>query len=248
MFQNLKTVKNFKDQGLVLYISIYFLIVVIVSFLFYDNLFLLIPGAVFFLYYVRILQDKLYKKRQRRLRNDFNELLKLIKTELQMGHSLENSFINSYDPLKENIGEKSELSKLLFKIISSIRLNMPITDVLNDFASLTNLDEIKEFVSVVITVKKTGGNMIEAISNTSDIITDTISTNNEIESIIFGKKMEFYIMVLIPFLIVAYLRISFSDFLDVLYGNILGAAIMSVALLIIIGAFIAGNKIIDIKI
>ena len=52
----------------------------------------------------------------------------------------------------------------------------------------------------------------------------------------------------VPFAMICYMKVSFPDFLDVLYGNVLGAVIMSVCLLIYAGAFELGKRIVEVEV
>ena len=56
----------------------------------------------------------------------------------------------------------------------------------------------------------------------------------EIDTVITAKKMEFQIMSVIPLGIIGYMRLSFPEFMAGLYGNLPGAAFMSICL----GAYI----------
>lgn len=55
-------------------------------------------------------------------------------------------------------------------------------------------------------------------------------------------------MNIMPFGMIIYLRITSPEFIEPLYGNLFGAAVMSVCLVVYAAAFMLGRKITDIKV
>ena len=55
-------------------------------------------------------------------------------------------------------------------------------------------------------------------------------------------------MDLVPFGILFYVGVSSPDFLEPLYGNFLGAFVMTICLLAYIAAFLLAEKILDIRV
>ena len=70
----------------------------------------------------------------------------------------------------------------------------------------------------------------------------------EINGIISGKKYEQNIMMIVPPVILLYLRFAAYSFIDVLYTTLSGRMVMTVCLIFYIAAFVLGNKICDIEI
>ena len=63
-----------------------------------------------------------------------------------------------------------------------------------------------------------------------------------------AKKYEFQVMSVIPFGIVLYMTVSFPEFMGNLYGNIAGRGVMTGCLIIYLGAYGLGRKIIEIEV
>ena len=63
-----------------------------------------------------------------------------------------------------------------------------------------------------------------------------------------GKKLEGRIMNGMPLFILAYLKLTSGDFLELLYGNVLGVVVMTTALAAYAGAIRLSEKILDIRI
>lgn len=104
------------------------------------------------------------------------------------------------------------------------------------------------FAEVFAYAKRSGGDLIAIIRNTASIISDKNEVVKEINTIISGKKMEQTVMNIMPFGMIIYLRIASPEFIEPLYGNLFGAAVMSVCLVVYAAAFMLGRKITDIKV
>ena len=80
--------------------------------------------------------------------------------------------------------------------------------------------------------KRSGGNMIEIIRDTASTIRQKAEVEQEIQTIISGKKMEVKVMQIMPFAMIGYLRITSPEFLVSLYGNAAGIIVMFICLFI----------------
>jgi tight adherence protein B len=60
--------------------------------------------------------------------------------------------------------------------------------------------------------------------------------------------MEQKVMNVIPLFILAYLRISSGDYLDVLYGNLFGVSVMSGCLLVYAAAIVVSERLLAIHV
>ena len=65
---------------------------------------------------------------------------------------------------------------------------------------------------------------------------------------IASNKLEFEIMCAVPFVIILYMKMTFGDFLNVLYGNMAGVIVMTVCLCVYIAAYCIGRRIIRIEV
>ena len=67
-------------------------------------------------------------------------------------------------------------------------------------------------------------------------------------SYVFSKKLEFEIMCAVPFFIILYMKLTFGEFLSVLYENATGRCFMTICLIVYIAAYSFGRKIIHIEV
>ena len=250
MLKNLKTKVNLKKWELILHISLYILGVTTISILFYNSVLVSLFFFPFIIIYLKYLFDKKQyrsnSKNKEILLGEFLDFLKILKSNLYANYSLENSIINSYCELQKSTDNNFKILNYINNIVKGINLKISINELLLEFKSNLNIEEIDEYIEAVIIVKKTGGDIIKVTNNMIDIVTNNIENKKEIETILAGKKMEFRIMILVPFIIVFYLRITFNGFLDGLYGNFFGLIIMSAALFIILISYFIGVKILKV--
>ena len=60
--------------------------------------------------------------------------------------------------------------------------------------------------------------------------------------------MEFRVMTVVPFGIILYMRLAFSEFMGVLYGNALGVSVMSICLGVYLAAWKLGKQMVEIEV
>ena len=108
--------------------------------------------------------------------------------------------------------------------------------------------EISEFVDIFCLAGRTGGNLVEIIDATANIISQKIAVDEEIEVIIRAGKLERQIMMVIPFLIIMYIEVTNKNFFSPLYNNLAGVLIMSACLLGYLAAVKISGKIIHIRV
>ena len=90
--------------------------------------------------------------------------------------------------------------------------------------------------------------MNKVIRQVARMLGDKIDVKKEIEATLAAKKSEQMVMSLMPVGIILYLKLTSPGFLDMLYGNLFGVAVMSVCLGIYGVAYWLGMKIVDIEV
>ena len=120
--------------------------------------------------------------------------------------------------------------------------------LLAEFDKNCQIEEISEFVDIFCLANRTGGNLVEVIETSGDIISGKIATDEEIEVILSAGKMECHIMMGIPFLIIMYIELTNKGFFTPLYHNVAGIIIMSICLMVYLAAVRISGRIISIRI
>lgn len=179
---------------------------------------------------IKYRSKKQEEQRKRKLRKEFQECMELVAGNLLAGYALENAFAEAEKELTELLGEESPMKKELVKMNRKIQMNQPIEKVFAEFARQSGVEEIQQFSEVMIFAKRSGGNFVKIIQETARNIGDKIMVEEEIETMIAARKLEQKVMNLVPLFLLAYLDIVSGGYLDVLYGNVGGALLMTVCL------------------
>ena len=133
-------------------------------------------------------------------------------------------------------------------MVRQLNLNVTAEAAWKDFAARVALPEVDTFVTVFSLAKRSGGDSILIIKNAVRQLGDKAEVKREIDTVIAAKKMEFQIMSVIPLGIIGYMRLNFPEFMAGLYGNLPGAAFMSICLGAYIAAWRLGCKIVEIEV
>ena len=101
---------------------------------------------------------------------------------------------------------------------------------------------------LLLSMGLSNNDVIGIIKQTSHIIHEKVEVQQQIDTIITGKRLEQRVMVCMPLVITLYLRLTSPKYIDVLYGNVMGIIVMTICLLIYAAAVMLAQKITDINI
>lgn len=137
-----------------------------------------------------------------------------------------------------------------FEIINRrIENGETIENAILDFSIRSDMEDIQNFADVFITCKRTGGNLVEVIRRTSDIISEKIDIQQEVAVMIASKKFESRILSVAPVGMILLLKYSAEDYLAPMYDwSSGGPLIMTVCLGILVFSYWYGQRIMDIKV
>lgn len=224
------------------------LIILVLGMLFYQSLLgVILLSPIFPLYWKRKIRN-LKEKQKWKLNLEFKEGISALSAALEAGYSAEHAFEEACKDLERTCQENTLIIKEFRYIMNQLRMNITVEKALYDFSERTGIEDITSFSEVFYTAKRTGGDLINVIRITNRIISDKIEVKREIKTLITAKRLEANIMKLIPLLILIYLSISSPGFLNPLYHNPFGIIVMTVFLVIYLGAFLLIDKIVSIEI
>ena len=202
---------------------------------------------VWFLYMRDWIADTAGKKEQQ-FRMRFRDSIQEMSAVLKAGYSVENAIREVSRELIPLYDKDTRIRKEYNLMTHQIDMKIPAAEVLEKFAERTGQEDVEDFVNVFAAAKKSGGDSITIIRNSVRIISGKIDTEKEIQTMIASKKLEFDIMCAVPFVIILYMKLTFGEFLSVLYGNAAGMIIMTVCLCVYLAAYRIGRKIIRIEV
>ena len=218
-----------------------------VSFLFYRSwipFVLFLPG---FLLFLKLKREEQRKKRIRRLGSQFLTGMQAVSNALAAGYSVENAFGEALKDLQKAYGNNLIVTEFSVNV-TQLSLGRTLESLLEELAARSGEEDIKSFAEVFAAAKRSGGDLISIIRNTVSSISQKEETRQEIQVCIAAKKLEQNVMSVVPLFILAYVGAASPGFLDVMYHNVTGIAIMSICLVIYFLAWMLGRRIVEIEV
>lgn len=197
--------------------------------------------------FLLIREKQLQVARQNKLKSQFRDMLEAVATSLGAGKNVPESFSSAYQDLKNQYEENAFILNEL-KIINVGLVNgSNIETLLENFGSRSGCEDIQDFASVFEICFRKGGNIKETVRITYEILSDKMTVAEEIETIVAGSKSEQTLMLIMPVLLIAMIKMMSSDFASN-FTTPTGLMATTVALAIFVASYLLGRKVLDIKI
>lgn len=219
-----------------------------VSFLFYHAVlpfFAALP--VFPVFYRRICRQQIIRRKEM-LKQQFKDCLRSVAGALQAGHSMEHAWQEAAGDMEQQYGQDSDIYRELQQLKHQLSCNVPLERLVEDIGRRSHIEDMEQFGEIFSFAKRSGGDFIAIISNSVTRLTDKMELQREIEIGLSARRMEQRIMNIVPLFILGFMRFSSGGFLDVLYHNPAGIAVMTGCLLVYAGAFLWAEKLIRIEV
>lgn len=220
-----------------------------ITHLFYDSIIFSSISCILSLFFLKPRAKQLRDKRKHTLMMQFKEAASSLASSLAAGQSVENAFRDTIRDLRMLFPDKDAYIIREFQVINRrIENGENVERAFDDFANRSDVEDIKNFSDVFITCKKSGGDIVEVIKRTVDVINTKVEIQNDIKVLVSQKKLEGKIITIIPFMIVAFLKYSSGDFVAPLYGFPgAGPIVMTFALCMVLLSNYISSKLMDIK-
>lgn len=179
---------------------------------------------------------------------EFKECLYALESSLRAGYALENAWQCALEELGELYPEKCLLMDSLAEARGQMQLNVGLTDALCKWAGTMEQDAIRDFAEILAITKESGGNMVEMLERNIRAITETMETEEEVNTVLFGKRLEHRIMSGMPVLMMLYLRLTGGTYVEGLYHNAPGVLAVTGCLLISVVAILWGDSMVRIRV
>ena len=185
-------------------------------------------GSVPFLYL-----NFLKQKRLQRLRKQLPEALDLISRALKAGHAFTGGMRLAADEFDDPVGPE------FAEVLDEINFGVSVSVALKNLAQRMDCSEIKYFVIGVILQRETGGNLAELMEILAGLIRERFIFDGKVRTLSAEGKLSAVILVCLPFFIIAYLKITQPDYMNLLFTDPIGKIMAVVAaIMMIIGIFV----------
>ncbi|WP_242655774.1 type II secretion system F family protein [Paramaledivibacter caminithermalis] len=232
-----------------IYILIASIIIYIIAFIFYRSHIISSVLIPFSFLYPKIKTKEIIDKRKNELNLQFKEAIYALASSLSAGKSIEVAFKDSLKDIKVLYPDPDTYIVEEFRyIIRRLDMNETIEEVLSDFAARAHLEDVNNFVDAIVACKRTGGNVVEIIKNTSNVITDKIHIKHDIEVLLAEKKFEQKLLNIIPIGLILILSCNAKDYMEPVFQTAFGKAMMTISVILLIIAYVMSKKIMDIEV
>ncbi len=225
-------------------------------------------AAILFVYYriwwlsliggllIAIPQEKNYsksvtKKRQNKLRLQFNEFLEIISISISggSGRSMENAVKDSLRELQMMFNEKADIVREIALIVSDYeRAGIPMKDSFMELGMRSEIDDIISFATIYATIEGKTSDFGYIISQTHEIIKDKVEIVMEIETTISGAKSEAYMMLVLPLILIVVITSMGGGLLDSLFTTLTGRASATFGVICTFASYVIATKATDIEV
>ena len=179
---------------------------------------------------------------------EFREAIMSVNASLTAGYSIENAFVEAGKDMAKLYGEDGLITREFVYLTRALRANETLENVLSDMARRSGVDDIRDFADVFAAAKRSGGDLNRIIRRAADTISEKMDVKREIETLTSSKRYENRIMEIVPFAIICYISLTSPDFIEALYHNATGIAVMTVCLIIYGAGFVMAERIVNIQI
>lgn len=203
----------------------------------------LIAGYLF----VPIRTQQIIEKQQRTLKNQFRDMLEALTTNLGAGKNTTDSFQSVYEDMKVQYDDGSFILSELEIIIAGMANNVDLEDILYDFGERSGSEDIQSFANVFKICYRKGGNIKDTIRNTHAILSDKMEINEDIETVVTANKTEQNVMLVMPVILIALIKMMSPEFGDN-FTTPAGILATTVAVGLFVASYFIGRAVLDIKV
>lgn len=212
-------------------ICVSLLFFIVCSYLFYQNMVLVLCFLPVYPQGKQIYAQWLKEKRKQKLRTEFRDFLFSLSTAFATGRHMTEGMKEAILYLDEIYGEKGLMAKELRYMLKAVEETAE-TDaaVFTDFARRADLEDVYTFADVFHACRDTGGDMVLAVNKAAMLLSEKITLEEEIQTMLAQRKLEGRIIAAMPFILIIFLQWMSPDYMAIMYETLAGRLVMTAAL------------------
>ncbi len=224
------------------------LLLMIIIYLFYHSFWVMIIFLPLLLPYMKQWEVQQVSKLQSTFELQFRDYLQALASALSAGYALENAMKEARKDLGQQYDSTTRIMQDTGKMERLLEMNMSVEQAWIEWTDETEIEVLHQFTTIFMVAKKSGGDSVAIIKKSIHNICERLEVEADIKLILAAKKYEFQIMSVVPIGILCYMKVSFAEFMSILYGNIAGRILMSLCLATYAGAYVWGKKMLEIEV
>jgi tight adherence protein B len=199
---------------------------------------------------------QIIEKRKKDLTVQFKDMLYSLSSSLSAGKSVESGLKEALNDLRIIYpDEDAYIIQETSYIVRGLELNETVEDMFGQFAARSHIEDIENFTDIFSTCKRTGGDIVQVIRSTSQTIGEKIEIQQEIATMIAGKRFEFKVLMLMPIFLILLLTYTAGDYMSPIFmekgfkvTQLGGPVVMTIAIALFGIAYLVGTKIMKIDV
>lgn len=236
-------------EEIILYTLIGCAVMFALGYIFYRSIFVALIFALLGIKYPEIKTKSIISDRQKKISYQFKDMLYAMQSAVASGTSVENAVTMALEEMKKQyVDTNTIIIKELELMVNRISVGTNIEEVFADFAARTHNEDVFTFSNIFEISKRTGGNIVEIMRETTTVISEKIETKGEIDTKLAGRKSEGRVMVAMPILLIFFMSKTTGEFMEPVFTTLSGRVAATVALLLIIVGALWQNRITDIEV
>jgi len=212
-----------------------------------NTLVVCVAGGLAGWFFLPMRAEQLTEKRRKQLRAQFRDLLEALVTSLNSGKNVTNAFADAENDLKLQYPDDAYIIQEIRVVNDGIRHNISAEQLLLDFGRRSGIRDITDFAVTFETCYRKGSNIKIVMMKTYDLISSKMQMEEEIKTKISASTNEQYIMLVMPVVITAVVKMMSSE-MAANYASPSGIVITIISIAIFVGAYLMGAKISKIEV
>ncbi len=185
------------------------------------------------------------EKRKRDFVNQFCDYLDSIATSLAVGRNGYESFLAADDDMCALYEKSAPIRYASGRLKEGLKNGRSIPDLLREMAKETDCSSVRTFGEIYQICNTAGGNLRLIVGDTRNMMIEKIAVEQEIQTTLTGPKNELNIMILMPLVILASLRLLGGG---IIVDDTSSMLVNTVALVIFLGSYWMGRNIVSIRV
>ncbi len=190
----------------------------------------------------RFIMNHLWEKRCSRLTNQMVDGMTIMSNGIKAGQSLTQSMERVVENMNGPLPQEFSL------VLNKVRLGMSVEDALNEFGERIPRQDVQMFVTAVVILKETGGNLAETFQTITTTVRERQKVEKKIEALTAQGNMQAVIITLVPLLLLGVFLVLDPPYVMPLFTKPLGWVALALMLTLQGIGLIVMKKIVTIKV
>jgi tight adherence protein B len=190
----------------------------------------------------KMIMLNLWEKRCSRLTNQMVDGMTIMSNGIKAGQSLTQSMERVVENMNGPLPQEFSL------VLNKVRLGMSVEDALNEFGERIPRQDVQMFVTAVVILKETGGNLAETFQTITATVRERQKVEKKIEALTAQGNMQAIIITLVPLLLLGVFLVLDRPYVMPLFTTPLGWVCLAIMLTLQGIGLVVMKKIVTIKV